>query len=95
LASIIGWTSSTNTGAAGNSDYPAKRNATGFTALPVGYRMGNGAFYGIGSNGSWWSATENDAADAWSRSLHYDNSGVNRNGGDKKYGFSVRCVKNN
>ena len=53
------WTSP-NTGAT---------NETGFTALPGGYRGSNGSFGGIGSNGYWWSATENGAASAWYRSM--------------------------
>jgi hypothetical protein len=33
-------TSSSNTGAVGNTDYPEKRNVTGFSALPGGNRYG-------------------------------------------------------
>src|SRR5574344_2077997 len=39
-------------------------NESGFTALPGGYRSGGGTFYDIGSNGDWWSATENNATNA-------------------------------
>ena len=65
LASATGWYSYSSTGAVGNTDYPAKRNVTGFTALPGGYRYGGGAFYDIGYYGYWWSATEDDADGAW------------------------------
>src|SRR5574344_720187 len=44
-------------------------NETGFTALPGGYRSGNGAFDDIGSNGNWWSATELNPSNAWNRLL--------------------------
>ena len=64
-----------------------------FTALPGGNRNNNGTFNNIGNNGNWWSATENDATNAWNRNLNYNNSNVNRNNNNKKYGFSVRCVR--
>jgi uncharacterized protein (TIGR02145 family) len=35
LASTSGWDSSSKIGAVGNTDYPEKRNATGFSALPT------------------------------------------------------------
>ncbi|HBE40118.1 MAG TPA: hypothetical protein DDW27_02775 [Bacteroidales bacterium] len=43
LASETGWSYSNQTGAVGNTDYPEKRNATGFTGLPAGVRY-EGAF---------------------------------------------------
>jgi uncharacterized protein (TIGR02145 family) len=87
------WYSSTNTGAIGNTDYPAKRNATGLTALPGGNRGTNGAFNDVGITGDWWSATEGDAANAWSRYLYNHESSVYRNFFNNKFGFSVRCVR--
>jgi uncharacterized protein (TIGR02145 family) len=93
LASTSGWFSSSTTGAVGNTDYPSKRNATGFTALPGGHRNDDGAFYNFEYFGLWWSATEDDATNAWGRSLFYGYSFVKRNYYRKKYGFSVRCVK--
>ncbi len=70
LASSIGWTSSTTAGAVGNTDYTAKRNATGFTTLPGGYRNDDGTF-NDGGNGGWWSATESVADEARDRYLYY------------------------
>jgi len=93
LASGFGWTSSITTGAVGNTDYPAKRNATGFTTLPGGYRNDDGTFIDIGKDGGWWSATESVATEAWDRYLYYDNSYVIRGTYSKKNGFSVRCLK--
>ncbi|MDF1570918.1 MAG: FISUMP domain-containing protein [Bacteroidales bacterium] len=58
LASVIGWDSTSNTGAIGNTDYSEKRNATGFTTLPGGYRDKEGTFNDVGRDGGWWSATE-------------------------------------
>ena len=96
LASTTGWTSSTNTGVVGNTDYPAKRNATGFTGLPGGYRGHDGGFYGVGFAGFavyWWSATELDGPSAWGRRLYLDISFVIREPSRKKEGCSVRCLK--
>ena len=64
-----------------------------FTALPGGYRLGYGGFYGIGVGGFWWSSTENNTNNAWNRNLNYNNSNVNRNNNNKENGFSVRCLR--
>ncbi|MDY0143384.1 MAG: FISUMP domain-containing protein [Bacteroidales bacterium] len=68
-------------------------NETGFTALPGGYRGGNGAFNGVGGGGSWWSATEYGTGYAWGRGMLYDGSDVGRGNGSKELGFSVRCLR--
>jgi len=93
LASVSGWTASSNAGAVGNTDYPGKRNSTGFTALPGGYRIYIGSFFYVGRYGSWWSATEDGATYAWYRNLLEISSEVYRLSDNKKYGFSVRCIK--
>jgi len=68
-------------------------NEIGFTALPGGDRDYDGAFYYIGDYGLWRSATEYDSSLAWSFFLFYNYSTVNSNNSYKKYGFSVRCLK--
>ena len=73
-----------NTGAA---------NIYGFSALPGGYRSGNGEYFDIGNYGLWWSSTEYLAANAWYRSIYYYGSYVSRTYVNKKIGYSVRCVK--
>ena len=93
LASATGWYSYSSTGAVGNTDYPAKRNVTGFTALPGGYRDSDGTFDSIGYYGYWWSATESSTNIAWCRGLDYDNSYVGRYNNIKSCGFSVRCLR--
>ncbi|MCX6184326.1 MAG: hypothetical protein NTX74_04630, partial [Flavobacterium sp.] len=40
-------------------------NASGITGLPGGWCHGNGTFYDVGGNGSWWGSSESDTADAW------------------------------
>lgn len=93
LASVSGWTSSSIEGAIGNTDYPSKRNATDFTAIPGGCRYMNGVFQVAGNFAYFWSATETDATYAWNRHLTYDNSGITRYSNYKKPGLSVRCIR--
>jgi uncharacterized protein (TIGR02145 family) len=68
-------------------------NESGFTGLPGGYRNLNGTFYYIGDYGWWWSSSEVDTTYAWFRYLYYNNGNANRNNYNKKYGFSVRCLR--
>jgi uncharacterized protein (TIGR02145 family) len=94
LASTTLWTSSTTTGAVGNTDYPAKRNSTGFKALPGGYRSSTGIFSKIGNEGYWWSSLEYDASTAYERDFPYSSpSGILEWHYSMKYGESVRCIK--
>jgi len=93
LATDSGWNSSTYEGTVGNTDYPEYRHKSGFSALPGGYREGNGTFYSVGYNGYWWSSTEDNTDDAWFRYLTYYGSAVGRNYHYKEHGFSVRCVR--
>jgi uncharacterized protein (TIGR02145 family) len=92
LASSTGWTSSANTGSVGNNDYPAKRNATGFTALPGGLRDYMG-FREAGSNGYWWSATAQDEWTYLFRNMRYDLPDIGGGADNKEDGLSVRCLQ--
>ncbi len=70
-------------------------NQLGFTALPGGGRSGlNGAFGYIRSDGNWWSATAYSTTNSYFHSMTYDNARIIRQNADKKFGYSVRCVKN-
>jgi uncharacterized protein (TIGR02145 family) len=69
-------------------------NESGFTALPGGCRIFNG---NPGSPGAqftayFWSSTLNNG-ELWYRNLDYRKSKVFRFYVEKRYGFSVRCVK--
>jgi len=68
-------------------------NASGFSGLPGGFRDYSGTFYFIGSNGDWWSSTEDDTYDAWARLLYYDGGDVGSYSGNEATGFSVRCLR--
>jgi uncharacterized protein (TIGR02145 family) len=93
LASASGWSSSSGSGTVGNTDYLAIRNATGFTALPGGYRLSNGSFGFVGDYGFWWSSTGIDATSAYYRGLYNFYSNVYKDYGNKGFGFSVRCIR--
>ena len=78
-----GWVSP-NTGAT---------NSSGFTALPGGCRLYNGAFNSVGSYAAWWSSSLDGWSDAWYRILHYHDGGIYQNSPNRTYGFSVRCLR--
>jgi uncharacterized protein (TIGR02145 family) len=66
----------------------------GFAALPGGYGYSGGYFHDVGYHGYWWSATEFDADDAYSRHMYYDGEDVSRYDNGKYYNlFSVRCLQ--
>ena len=69
-------------------------NESGFSGLPGGYRTNaNGTFHLLGNDGSWWSASESGAENAWSRYLVNTNAGVTRFNSSKRGGFCLRCVR--
>ena len=68
-------------------------NESGFTAVPAGYCDGNGTFGDIGNYGYWWSSSEENTSNIWSRYVTHDHSGVYRDPNIKGFGFSVRCLK--
>lgn len=96
LASDNGWMLSSATGSVGNTDYPEKRNATSFTALPGGDRNTSGEFFSLGTYGFWWSSTESSTIEAYSRYLYYYYTNLRIIGiANKVNGYSVRCLKDN
>jgi uncharacterized protein (TIGR02145 family) len=58
-----------------------------------GTRNNHGKFYGFGSYGYWWSATEFNSSKAWVRILDYLNFYLNSPNFSKQFGLSVRCIK--
>ena len=87
------WNVSTIEGAIGNN--LNTNNKSGFSALPGGYRAGNGYFLAQSGHGYWWCTTETNATNASSLRLSYDSVlvGVGGSGTDKFNGFSVRLVR--
>lgn len=68
-------------------------NSSGFAMLPGGNRYATGYFRLLGTNGYWWSSSENSDSDAWFRNLYTTNTNVYRYYGSEEYGYSVRCVR--
>ncbi len=68
-------------------------NSSGFTALPGGDRILNGAFYLMGDYGFFWSATEIDNTNAYARALGRQVALVDRGPYNKIAGYSIRCLK--
>lgn len=70
-------------------------NASGFSALLVGYRTIDPIYLGAGSDTGFWSTKEHYANYAYSMSLSGYRSDVIIGYGRKPYGLSVRCLKDN
>lgn len=69
-------------------------NESGFTALPAGYRQESGNFYTYYSLWSfWWTSTDYSPYSSYSRYAWWDQPTITRYTYDKRFGFSVRCVK--
>jgi uncharacterized protein (TIGR02145 family) len=68
-------------------------NETGFTGLPGGHREYGGNFDYINWGGGWWCATEANPNDASIRYLDYGAWDLWNYLEDKRYGRSVKCVK--
>jgi uncharacterized protein (TIGR02145 family) len=68
-------------------------NESGFTALPGGGRYYDGRFSSIGTIGGWWTSTEILTTHARGRYLYNDHNLIYSGSGDKRDGFSVRCLK--
>jgi len=69
------------------------KDSANVSALPGGNGNSGGNFNNAGNNGNWWSATENNASNAWNRNMNYNNENVNRNNNDKTNLFSARCLQ--
>ncbi len=70
-------------------------NETGFTGLPGGLRDFDGVFYYIGTWTDFWTSTEINSNNAYTRGLGYIHDDIGRYEDSKKLGVSVRCIKNN
>jgi len=97
LASTTAWKSSTNQGAVGNTDYPEKRNITGFSALPAGDRQIDGRYLFFGTNAVWWNSTGDIYFGECCEAITYESvsliSGTTYPRDHRYYGLSVRCLK--
>ena len=67
-------------------------NSSGFSGLPGGTRDYNGYFVIAGLNGYWWSSSPNGSS-AWGCYLYGSSEFVLISSNNRRYGFSVRCVR--
>ncbi|MCU0460160.1 MAG: hypothetical protein MUE37_13845 [Bacteroidales bacterium] len=93
LSAPQGWAVSDNTGAVGNDDYPAKINATGFSAKPSGYRHSGGEFMELGEHTYWWTSSDAGSGNAFAHHIMYFLDSFYYDRGSKGMGLSVRCLK--
>ena len=92
LASSLLWNSCNEICAVGNN--LSSNNTTGFGAIPSGC-YNSYSIWGFGNFCGYWSATEdNPLYTAFCRYLNHDSSEVDHYSEYKKYGLSVRCLKN-
>ncbi|MFN5334694.1 MAG: FISUMP domain-containing protein, partial [Bacteroidota bacterium] len=68
-------------------------NSSCFSALPGGYRSNAGVFNYKGSQGNWWSSTDNNVGGAWYRGIDNNAGSLGKGEFTKLAGYSVRCVK--
>lgn len=68
-------------------------NGSHLTGLPSGLRTQNGLYGNLGSCTYFWSSTEFDSTKGFVRALYSNYYLVSRTLPDKKYGCSVRCIK--
>jgi uncharacterized protein (TIGR02145 family) len=88
LAAKTDWASSSNVGAPGNTDFPEKRNASGFSGLPGGFIYYSLGYQRVSLSGFWWSSG------AGVVNIDFDDSAANpQTNASKLNGCSIRCVK--
>ncbi len=68
-------------------------NESGFTALPAGSRLYYDESRFLGSDAHWWTATHSDEYNAWYWFVSSFSSYLMTADPDKRFGFSVRCIK--
>ncbi len=76
-----------------NNPITSATTESGFSALPGGCRINFGNFINIRDNAFFWSATENNSFSAFFRNLNSSTGNVFRDDLIKRFGFSVRCIK--
>jgi uncharacterized protein (TIGR02145 family) len=72
-------------------------NASGFTALPGGYRSGGGKGGDVGFTiegymGEWWTSTPAYPTSYWGKAMNSDNLNVGNGNGTMRIGNSIRCI---
>jgi uncharacterized protein (TIGR02145 family) len=70
-------------------------NSSGFKALPGGNRIQYGMFNVIGKSSSYWSSTEWDNVNIFFIYLSNESTESYLANNDRKFGFNIRCIKDN
>jgi uncharacterized protein (TIGR02145 family) len=86
------WQTSETPGTPGNYRF---YKHSGFSASGYGYREYHGVFLGLFYNCCWWSATESDTLNAFSRKLYYHLEYLSRSIDKKVCGYYIRLVRDN
>ncbi len=77
-----------------NSPNTGATNESGFSGLPGGFHYTLiGSYHKIGDAAYFWSSSVSNYDNAWHRSLHNVYSNIYRNDNHKRFGYSVRCVR--
>ena len=88
----------TNQGAQVKADYGwgiegNGTNSSGFSALPGGFRVGDGSGSSDGF-GRWWTSTPNGTTRSWHRDLLSEDDKIGRNwDAEVHFGLSARCIR--
>lgn len=82
LKANSGWSNNGN----GTDDY-------GFSAIPGSFRRNGGLFGSINDFGGWWTTTASNASNAYIRYMKSNSNNVSKRYHVKRWGFSVRCLK--
>jgi uncharacterized protein (TIGR02145 family) len=82
ISGCPGWESNTN-------------NSSGFSALAAGDRYRDGSWEGLGDHTNWWSSTVYNGRSAWRRGMNTDERILAKFMYEFRFGFSVRCLKDN
>jgi uncharacterized protein (TIGR02145 family) len=86
LKSATGWKDK------GNGTAP-----NGFNALPGGFCLEDGTFFGLEATGGWWTSTAGTGVEyentSWDRYMEAEKNAVETYSEPRALGFSVRCLK--
>ena len=76
-----------------NSPNTNATNESGFSGIPSGYRNFDGTFGAIGFTGNWWTSSEINIYNSWYHILFYNDNNSQKYYSNKRYGASVRCLR--
>ncbi len=92
LCSTTLWNYNSTNGSPANN--MITNNSSAFTIYPAGYRGFSGNYYLLGDWFAFWTADEFSTSNAYTRYNGIGSISLNKRNDDKKFGFSVRCIKN-